>query len=136
MGSQRPQGGLPVGRDRLYRWWRSPLPSRSRLYPRLPSEGQGGGAVKPGTQGQGPVNACFWGQPFANVGPINELNYPVAGTNVIAPDTNTVYYNTAFELPAGATITLHGQFPQRTFLLADDLRDQSGGGRLPGHVDL
>ena len=75
----------------------------------------GAGAVKPGTQGQGPVNACFWGQPFANVGPINELNYPVAGTNVIAPDTNTVYYNTAFQLPAGATITLHGQFPHARF---------------------
>ena len=73
------------------------------------------GGVKPGTQGQGPVNTCLWGAPFANVGPINELNYPVAGTNVIAPDTNTVYYNTAFELPAGATITLHGQFPHARF---------------------
>ena len=72
-------------------------------------------AVKPGTQGQGPVNTCLWGAPFANVGPINELNYPVSGTNVIAPDTNTVYYNTAFELPAGATITLHGQFPHARF---------------------
>ena len=73
------------------------------------------GAVKPGIQGQGPVNTCFWGKPFANVGPIDELDYPVAGTNVIAPDTNTVYYNTAFELPAGATITLHGQFPHSRF---------------------
>jgi hypothetical protein len=71
--------------------------------------------VKPGTMGPGPVNTCFWGQPSSNVGPINELNYPVAGTNIIAPDTDTVYDYTRFQLPAGATITLHGQFPHARF---------------------
>jgi len=73
------------------------------------------GAVKPGTMGPGPVNTCFWGQPSSNVGPIDELNYPVAGTNIIAPDTDTVYDYTRFQLPAGATITLHGQFPHARF---------------------
>jgi hypothetical protein len=73
------------------------------------------GAVKPGTMGPGPVNTCFWGQPSSNVGPINELNYPVPGTNIIAPDTDTVYDYTRFQLPAGATITLHGQFPHARF---------------------
>ena len=73
------------------------------------------GAVKPGTMGPGVVNTCFWGQPSSNVGPIDELNYPVAGTNIIAPDTDTVYDYTRFQLPAGATITLHGQFPHARF---------------------
>src|SRR5271154_3524882 len=73
------------------------------------------GAVKPGTMGQGPVNACFWGVPSSNVGPINELNYPVAGQNVLAVDTDVVYYYTRFQLPAGASITLHGQFPHSRF---------------------
>jgi hypothetical protein len=73
------------------------------------------GAVKPGTMGQGPINTCFWGEPSSNVGPINELNYPVAANNVLEPDTNVVYYYTRFQLPAGATITLHGQFPHSRF---------------------
>jgi hypothetical protein len=72
-------------------------------------------AVKPGTMGPGIVNTCFWGQPSSNVGPINELNYPVPGTNIIAPDTDTIYDYTRFQLPAGATITLHGQFPHARF---------------------
>jgi hypothetical protein len=70
------------------------------------------GAVKPGEQGQGPVNTCFWGHPTANVGPINELNEPV---NVAGPDTNVAYYYTRFQLPAGATVTLRGQFPHARF---------------------
>ena len=73
------------------------------------------GAIKSGTMGQGPVNACFWGQPSSNVGPINELNYPVAGENILAVDTNVVYYYTRFQLPAGASITLNGQFPHSRF---------------------
>jgi hypothetical protein len=73
------------------------------------------GAVKPGTMGEGIEDTCFWGQGSSNVGPINELNYPVLGTNIIAPDTDTVYYYTRFQLPAGATITLHGQFPHSRF---------------------
>jgi hypothetical protein len=79
------------------------------------ADGEGTGAVRPGEQGPGPVNTCFWGQPSANVGPINELNYPVAGTNVLEPDTNVVYYYTRFQLPAGASITLHGQYPYSRF---------------------
>jgi hypothetical protein len=73
------------------------------------------GAVRPGTMGQGPVGTCFWGQPTSNVGPIDELDYPVAGTNTGAPDTNVVYYYTSFRLPAGATVTLHGQYPHARF---------------------
>jgi hypothetical protein len=73
------------------------------------------GAVKPGTMGPGIVNTCFWGQPSSNVGPINELNYPVAGQNVLAVDTDVVYYYTRFQLPAGATVALHGQFPHSRF---------------------
>lgn len=71
--------------------------------------------VKPGTMGPGPVKTCFWGVPSSNVGPINELNYPVAGQNVLAVDTDVVYYYTRFQLPAGATVTLHGQFPHSRF---------------------
>jgi hypothetical protein len=77
------------------------------------AQGTATGAVKPGEQGQGPINACFWGHPIANVGPIDELNEPVA--NVAGPDTNVAYYYTRFQLPAGATVTLHGQFPHARF---------------------
>src|SRR6202043_757971 len=77
--------------------------------------GEETGAVRPGEQGPGPVNTCFWGQTSSNVGPINELNYPVAGTNILEPDTNVVYYYTRFQLPAGASITLHGQYPYSRF---------------------
>ncbi len=73
------------------------------------------GAIKPGTMGPGIENTCFWGQGSSNVGPIDEIDYPVPGTNIIAPDTDTVYYYTRFQLPAGATITLHGQFPHARF---------------------
>lgn len=84
----------------------------------LPSAALGQSAVRavtPGTMGAGNVSSCFWGQPSSNVGPINELNYPVAGQNVLAVDTDVVYYYTRFQLPAGATITLHGQFPHSRF---------------------
>ena len=77
--------------------------------------GKAGAVVKPGTMGPGPVNACFWGVPSSNVGPINEMNYPVAGQNVLAVDTDVVYYYTRMQLPAGATVTLHGQFPHSRF---------------------
>ena len=88
--------------------WRSPR-CRGRVR-------QGGRrCVKPGTMGPGPVNACFWGVPSSNVGPINEINYPVAGQNVLAVDTDVVYYYTRLQLPAGATVTLHGQFPHSRF---------------------
>jgi hypothetical protein len=83
----------------------------------LPAAAQASGgataAVKPGEQGLGPVNACFWGHPGVNVGAINELNYPVG--NYAGPDTNVAYYYTRFQLPAGATVTLHGQFPHARF---------------------
>lgn len=70
-------------------------------------------AVAPGEEGQGPVNTCFWGQPESNIGPINELNRQP--TNFLGPDTNVSYYYTRFQLPAGATITLHGQYPYSRF---------------------
>ncbi len=73
------------------------------------------GAVNPGTMGAGIVNTCFWGQPSSNVGPIDELNYPVAGQNVLAVDTDVVYFYTRFQLPVGASITLNGQFPHSRF---------------------
>jgi hypothetical protein len=87
------------------------------------------GAVVPGTMGQGPVDTCFWGQPTSNVGPIDELDYPVAGTNTGAPDTNVVYYYTSFRLPAGATVTLHGQYPHARFF---SLTNYVVKGEVPG----
>ena len=47
-----------------------------------------------------PSDTCFWGQPTSNVGPIEKLDYPVAGTNTGGPDTNVAYYYTSFRLPA------------------------------------
>lgn len=72
-------------------------------------------AVTPGTMGPGNVSTCFWGRPSSNVGPIDELNYPEEAQNVLAVDTDVAYYYTRFQLPAGATITLHGQFPHSRF---------------------
>jgi hypothetical protein len=88
------------------------------------------GAVWPGTMGQGPVDTCFWGQPSSNVGPIDELDYPVAGTNVGALDTNVVYYYTRFQLPAGATVTLHGQYPHARFFSLTTYVTKAG---VPGY---
>jgi hypothetical protein len=70
-------------------------------------------AVTPGEQGLGPINACFWGHPSANVGPIDQLDLPVG--NIAGPDTNVAYYYTRFQLPAGASVTLHGRFPHARF---------------------
>src|SRR5271154_5766103 len=88
------------------------------------------GAIRPGWMGQGPVGTCFWGQPTSNVGPIDELDYPVAGTNTGAPDTNVVYYYTSFRLPAGATVTLRGQYPHARFF---SLTTYVIKGEVPGY---
>ena len=69
-----------------------------------------------GSQGQGPVNTCFWGKPDANVGPITELGEAVGPGGQLGPDTNVVYYYTRFQLPAGGTVTLHGEFPHSRFM--------------------
>ena len=76
---------------------------------------QAGGtpAVSPGVQPLGPTTTCFWGAPWANVGPINQLHY--TSPNTLGPDTDVGYYYTRFQLPAGATVTLHGQFPHSRF---------------------
>ncbi len=83
----------------------------------LPAAALAGGSaaptVTPGEQGPGPTGTCFWGHPGSNVGPIDELDFPVG--NLAGPDTNVVYYYTRFQLPAGATVTLHGQFPHARF---------------------
>jgi len=68
------------------------------------------------SQGQGPINKCFWGKPEANVGPITELGETVGPGGQLGADTNVVYYYTRFQLPAGATVTLHGQFPHSRFM--------------------
>ncbi|MBS1676341.1 MAG: hypothetical protein JST08_03045 [Actinobacteria bacterium] len=86
--------------------------------------GGGSSAVTPGEQGQGPVNTCFWGRPAANVGPINHLNVQVG--NVAGFESNVVYYYTLFQLPAGATITLHGQFPHARYFSLTSYVTKSG----------
>jgi hypothetical protein len=86
------------------------------------------GAVKPGEQGLGPIDACFWGRPGVNVGMIDELSYPVE--NELGPDTNVAYYYTRFELPAGATVTLHGQFPHARFFSLTTYVSKAG---VPGY---
>jgi hypothetical protein len=86
------------------------------------------GAVTPGEQGLGPIAACFWGRPGVNVGPIDELSYPVE--NELGPDTNVAYYYTRFQLPAGATVVLHGQFPHARFF---SLTTYVVKGEVPGY---
>ena len=94
--------------------------------------GQGGTqAVIPGYQGEGPTQDCFWGVPEANVGPTNEAHetFPYKG---LAPETDNAYYVTSFMLPAGATVTLHGQFPHSRALLFSAYKNLNGEPGIPG----
>ena len=92
--------------------------------------GQGAQAVIPGSQGEGPAAKCFWGRPEASVGPLDEPNetYPALG---LAPETDTAYYVSAFHLPAGGTVTLHGQFPHARFFLLTAYKNLSGEPGIP-----
>jgi hypothetical protein len=94
--------------------------------------GQGGTqAMIPGYQGEGPTQDCFWGQPEANVGPTNEAHetQPYKG---LAPETDNAYYVTSILLPAGATVTLHGQFPHSRSLLFSAYKNVNGEPGIPG----
>jgi len=93
--------------------------------------GQGTQAVIPGYQGEGPTGDCFWGQPEANVGPTNEAHetQPYKG---LAPETDNAYYATSILLPAGATVTLHGQFPHSRSMLFSAYKNVNGEPGIPG----
>ena len=54
--------------------------------------------------GPGSDRCVLLGAPWVNVGPIDELSYPVE--NELGPDTNVAYYYTRFQLPAGASVVL------------------------------
>jgi len=75
----------------------------------------GGGtpAVAPGFMPRGPVNTCFWRDPQINPGPIDQLHQE---NNLAGPDTDTAYYYTRFQLPPGATVVLHGEYPHARFM--------------------
>jgi hypothetical protein len=109
------------------------------VLPAVALAGGATGAVKPGEQGLGPANTCFWGHPTANVGALNQLNIPVG--NVAGPDTNVAYYYSRFKLPAGATVTLHGQFPHSRFFSFTTYVTKEGVTGLPAtsvydeHID-
>lgn len=92
---------------------------------------QGTQAVIPGHQGEGPTQDCFWGQPEANVGPTDEAHetQPYKG---LAPETDNAYYVTGIELPAGATVTLHGQFPHSRSMLFSAYKNLNGEPGIPG----
>ncbi|HUA12405.1 MAG TPA: hypothetical protein VMA83_10400 [Solirubrobacteraceae bacterium] len=85
-----------------------------------------------GSQGEGPAATCFWGRPEASVGPLTEANetYPALG---LAPDTDTDYYVSVFQLPAGATVTLHGQFPHARFMSFTAYKNVAGQNGIPGN---
>jgi hypothetical protein len=51
------------------------------------------------------ASTCFWGVPTG----------PLDGVNILGPDTNVGYWYDIFQLPAGAKIVLHGQFPHSRF---------------------
>jgi hypothetical protein len=92
---------------------------------------QGTPAVIPGYQGEGPTQDCFWGQPEANVGPTNQAHetQPYKG---LAPETDNAYYVTSILLPAGATVTLHGQFPHSRSMLFSAYKNLNGEPGIPG----
>jgi hypothetical protein len=89
-------------------------------------------AVTPGTQAQGPTEKCFWGQPEANIGPIDQLGETVGPGGQLGPDTHVAYYYSRFQLPAGATVTLHGQFPHSRFMSFTSYRTVGGEPGIAG----
>ncbi len=93
--------------------------------------GQGTRAVVPGYQGEGPTADCFWGQPEANVGATDEAHetQPYKG---LAPETDNAYYVTGIELPAGATVTLHGEYPHSRSMLFSAYKNVNGEPGIPG----
>lgn len=79
-----------------------------------------GAQTKPGASVVDPVDAhnslagapaemtqtCFWGVPAG----------PADGLNVLGPETNVTYWFDRFQLPAGASIQLRGEFPHARFM--------------------
>jgi hypothetical protein len=53
------------------------------------------------------TDSCFWGSP---------LNWHVPEQNVAGPDTAAIYWYVRYQVPAGAVITLKGDFPHGRFL--------------------
>ncbi|HEY7010357.1 MAG TPA: hypothetical protein VH395_15515 [Jatrophihabitantaceae bacterium] len=49
---------------------------------------------------------CFWGR----------VDGPIDGRNILGPDTNVGYWYERFQLPAGAKVVLHGQYPHARFM--------------------
>ena len=52
------------------------------------------------------TSTCFWGMPGG----------PLDGRNILGPETNVSYWYDRFQLPAGAHIVLHGEFPHARFM--------------------
>ena len=52
------------------------------------------------------TSTCFWGVPAG----------PLDGRNILGPETNVSYWYDRFQLPAGAQIVLHGEFPHARFM--------------------
>ena len=91
----------------------------------------GGGtpAVAPGFMPRGPVNTCFWRDPQINPGPIDQLHQE---NNLAGPDTDTAYYYTRFQLPPGATVVLHGEYPHARFMSYTTYEPIDGVSGFPG----
>jgi hypothetical protein len=81
--------------------------------PAFAGNGQGSGSLADPAKAHNVVadqppsvtSTCFWGVPGGT---------PEA-TNILGPDTNVAYWYDTFQLPAGAKIVLHGQFPHSRF---------------------
>jgi hypothetical protein len=74
------------------------------------------------------TSRCFWGVPAG----------PLDAVNILGPDTNVGYWYDTFELPAGARIVLHGQFPHSRFTSLTSYGTVSGvrGVALGGFSDF
>lgn len=53
------------------------------------------------------AQSCFWGGPYVR---------EVPETNIAYPDTGATYWSARFELPPGASLELHGNFPQGRYM--------------------
>ena len=94
----------------------------------IAAPGGGTPAVSPGSMPRGPINTCFWRDPVINPGPIDQLRQE---NNFAGPSTDTPYYYTRFQLPTGARVTLHGQYPHARFMSYTTYKTISGVSGYP-----
>lgn len=59
------------------------------------------------------ANNCFWSDPYSIDNPVSNFAYP---------DTGAIYWHARYTLPEGASLKLHGQYPQARYMSFNSYR--------------